>query len=141
MAEGLHGQAGGIVGLLELIDEHQEAVEFELLLIGRHLDELGTPALSWRDFLVLVRRWQKMPGNALAAAVHGVEVPSWGEQVMATMVDLLQAIAWKLPRPKRAAGKPKRFARWWEKRKQQKFGRDPIPMSTFDDWWDTAGKQ
>lgn len=138
MAEGLDGEAGGIAGLLELVDEHQEAIEFELLLIGRHLDELGTPSLSWRDLYVLVRRWQKTPGNAFAASMHGSEVPSWSEQVLALMVDLQQAIAWKLPRPKSSAGKPKRFARWWEKRKQQKFGRGPIPLSQFNDWWESA---
>lgn len=139
MAERLHCEAGGIAGLLDLVDEHQEAIEYELLLIGRHLDELGTPALSWRDLYVLVRRWQRTPGNAFAAAVHGSEVPSWMEQVLALVVDALQGIAFILKRGK--GQRPKRMQRWWEKRKQQRFGREPIALSKFDDWWNAAGKK
>ncbi|MGK9222071.1 MULTISPECIES: hypothetical protein [unclassified Microbacterium] len=136
MARGLGDRAGGILGLLDLVDEHQEAIEYELIAAGLRLRDLSTPALTWRDLFVLVRRWQKTPGNALAAGVYGAEVPSWTEQVLATIVDLLQAVAWKLPRPRRSGGKPKRFARWWEKRTQA-FGRDPIPASQFDDWWES----
>lgn len=136
MAEGLEGEAGGIYGLLDLVDEHQEAIEFELLVIGRHLDELGTAALSWRDMYVLVRRWQMTPGNAFAASMHGGEVPSWTEQVLAVVVDLLNGIAFILKRGK--GSRPKRLLRWWEKRKQQRFGREPIAMSKFDDWWVSA---
>lgn len=138
MAEGFLPEAGGIDGLLALIDEHEEAIEFELLNIGRHLDELGTPALSWRDLYVLARRWQMLPGNAFAADVHGHEVPSWTEQVLAVIVDALQGIAFILKRGK--GQRPKRFVRWWEKRKQQKFGADPIPIAEFDAWWESAGK-
>lgn len=139
MAEGLDREAGGIFGLLDLVDEHREAIEYELLLIGRHLDELGTPALSWRDLFVLVRRWQKTPGNAFAAAMHGSEVPAWSEQVLAIIVDLLNGIAFILRKGK--GSRPKRLTRWWEKRKQQKFGREPIPLSKFDDWWESASKK
>lgn len=140
MARGVGGDAGGILGLLELIDEHQEAVEFELLIIGHHLAELSTAALSWRDLFVLVRRWQKTPGNAVAAALNsGVEVPSWIEQVLALVYDALQGIAFLLKRGK--GQRPKRLQRWWEKRKQQRFGSDPIPMSQFDDWWESTGRK
>lgn len=139
MARRVVDPAGGIFGLLELVDEHQEAIEFELLIIGRHLNELATPALSWRDLYVLVRRWQRTPGNAFAAAVHGSEVPSWMEQVLALVVDALQGIAFILKRGK--GQRPKRLQRWWEKRKQQRFGREPIALSKFDDWWDSAGKK
>lgn len=139
MARRVRHSAGGIFGLLELVDEHQEAIEFELLIIGRHLNELATPALSWRDLYVLVRRWQRTPGNAFAAAVHGGEVPSWIEQVLALVVDALHGIAFILKRGK--GQRPKRLQRWWEKRKQQRFGREPIALSKFDAWWESAGKK
>jgi hypothetical protein len=87
---------------------------------------------------VLLRRWQKTPANAVAASLSGAEVPSWSEQVLATLVDQLQAVNFNLRRGK--GQRPKRMQRWWEKRKQQRFGRDPIPMSQFDDWWETAGQ-
>lgn len=137
MAEGLPREPGGIFGLLDLVDEHREAIEFELALIGRDLDALGTPGLSWRALYVLVRRWQKLPGNAFAESVHGTPVPSWTEQVLAVIVDQLQAANFRLGRGK--GSKPKRFERWWEKVKKR-FGRDPIPMSKFDDWWESAGR-
>ncbi|QTV79488.1 hypothetical protein [Microbacterium sp. NIBRBAC000506063] len=107
-------------------------------MIGRHLDELGTPALSWRDLFVLVRRWQKVPGNAFAESWRGAALPSWSEQVLAVIVDLLQAVSFKLSRGK--GSKPRRFERWWE-RVKKRFGRDPIPMSQFDDWWEAAGRR
>lgn len=139
MAHRVERDAGGILGLLDLVDEHQEAVEFELIAAGIRWRDIGSEALNWRDLFVLVRRWQKLPGNALGAAVHGHEVPSWNQQVLAVLVDQLQAANFLLRRGKGA--RPKRFARWWEKRKQQKFGRDPIPISQFDAWWESAGRR
>lgn len=138
MAQGIGGVAGGILGLLELIAEHQEAIEYELLVHGFRLRGVPSESLNWRDLLVLVRRWQKTPGNALAAALQGAEVPSWSEQVLAVLVDQIQAVNFNLRRGKGA--RPKRFDRWWEKRKQR-FGRDPIPISQFDDWWDAKSAQ
>lgn len=79
------------------------------------------------------------PGNAFAASVHGNEVPAWSEQVLAIIVDMLNGIAFILKRGK--GQRPKRLQRWWEKRKQQRFGRDPIPLSQFDAWWESAGKK
>lgn len=139
MAVRFPGEAGGIEGLLALIDEHEEAIEYELLAMGRHLDELGTAALSWRDLFVLLRRWQKTPGNAFAASLAGTEVPSWSEQILAVIVDLLQAVNFLLRRGK--GQRPKRILRWWEKHKQQRLGRDPIPLSQFDDWWESASRK
>lgn len=136
MARGVDGQPGGIFGLLDLIDEHQEALEYELIREGVRLRDLPSESLNWRDLFVLVRRWQKTPGNAFAASVHGAEVPSWTEQVLALVFDALQGIAFILKRGK--GQRPKRLTRWWEKRKEQRFGRDPIPLSQFAGWWDSA---
>lgn len=87
---------------------------------------------------VLTRRWQKLPGNAVAAAIHGHEVPSWIEQVLAVAVDQLQAMNFNLRHGK--GQRPKRLQRWWESVKKR-FGRDPIPLSQFDDWWESAGRK
>ncbi|PRB08618.1 hypothetical protein CQ047_12115 [Microbacterium sp. MYb72] len=59
--------------------------------------------------------------------------------MLAVLVDQVQATNFLLRRGKGA--RPKRLTRWWEKRKQQKFGRDPIPISQFNDWWESAGKR
>lgn len=47
---------GGIAGLVRLIRDHGEAVEYDLITIGLRLDWLGTEALSWRDLWVIVRQ-------------------------------------------------------------------------------------
>src|SRR5690242_14164709 len=44
-----------MIGLLDLLDEHGEAVEYDLIDAGLRLRWLGTEALSWRDLLVRVR--------------------------------------------------------------------------------------
>ena len=137
MAEGFFGCAGGIFSLLDLIEQHQEALEYELIREGLRLRDLPSEAFNWRDLFVLIRRWQKTPGNAFAAALNGgAEVPAWGEQVLALVYDALQAVAFILKHGK--GQRPKRLTRWWEKRKEQKFGSAPIPLAQFADWWSGA---
>jgi len=99
------------------------------------ISDLGSGLLTWRDLFVLVRRWQKLPGNAVAAAVHGSEVPSFDQQVLAVVVDQLAVANWQRKGGK--GGKPKRMQRWWEKQKARKFGSDPVPISGFASWWDS----
>lgn len=70
--------------------------------------------------------------------MHGAEVPSWSEQVLAVIADLIQGTNYLLRKGK--GQRPKRLQRWWEKR-QRKLGRDPIPISQFDDWWEAAGRR
>lgn len=135
MERHLRGCLGGIFGLLDLIDEHREALEYELLMAHYRIADLGSGLLTWRDLFVLVRRWQKIPGNALAASVYGAEVPAWTEQVLATVVDQLQSVNFNLRKGK--GQRPKPFERWWNKKKTQKFGSNPVPISQFDAWWDS----
>lgn len=140
MAEGLEGHGGGIVGLLELIDQHQEAVEYELLVAGYRLDDLGTPALSWRDLLVLMHRWLSLPHNAVAEAVDGHTRWTVAEQLLAVIVDVLEWANWQRL-GKRSAPKPKRVPRPWEKSASKKYGKDPIPASQFDAWWESRSSK
>lgn len=104
MAAGLRGHAGGIQGLLELIASHKEAVEYDLLALGLRLAWLGTPALTWRDLLVIVR--QSPPGCAVHRALDP-DTWRWGlsEQLLALNADYAAIAAWqrsgdsKAPRP------------------------------------------
>ena len=57
-----------MIGLLDLIEEHGEAVEYDLIDAGLRLRWLGTEALSWRDLLVRVRLSPK--GSALYRTMH-----------------------------------------------------------------------
>lgn len=57
-----------MIGLLEFVDEHAEAVEFDLIGMGLRLRDFPSGALSWRDLLVICR--QAPPGSAIARAVR-----------------------------------------------------------------------
>lgn len=113
MGGGVGHQRGGILGLHRLLDEHGEAIRYDLLALGRDLDELGD-SLSWVDLRAVVRHSPRTA--ALARAVHGEGV-DWdaGVHLLATAVDLLASGNWQ-----RGGGKgvrPKPLKRPQEKRR------------------------
>lgn len=131
--------SGGILGLYGFITEHREAVEYDLLTHGGfRLEDAGTPALSWRELHILVARWLKLHATATFESVNGI-VWSTEAQLTAMLIDLTASANWQRG-GKSTAPKPKPLPRPWLKAKAQTFGRDPIPISQFDDWWDKAGK-
>lgn len=139
MAGSVGYRPGGIFSLCRLIERFGEAIEFDLLTTaGRSLDELGE-SLSWRDLWVLVMRWQKTAGTATSEAIHGVVHWSTADQLNAMLVDLIAFGNWQRAGRKNAP-KPKRLTRPWEKKRAQKFGSNPIPISKFNDWWDSKRK-
>lgn len=71
MERRVEGDAGGIASLRVVLAEHSGAVEYDLLRIGKHLDDVGTPALSWRDLWVLITHAQ--PETATFKALN----PDW----------------------------------------------------------------
>jgi hypothetical protein len=131
-----HG--GGIFSLCRLIERYAEAIEFDLLVAGRSLDDLGW-SLSWRDLLVLIKRWQRVPGTATSEAITGVVHWATTDQLLAYIYDALQTGNWQRA-GKKSAPKPKPFPRPWQKPAGQKLGSKPIPISEFDDWWDSQAK-
>ena len=139
MAGSLEHRPGGILGLCRLINRHAEAIEYDLLMAGWSLDDLGY-RLSWRDLYVLVKRWRLLPGTATSEALTGQEMWSPEGQLLAELVDLAAAGNWQRGGNKHAP-RPKRFPRPWEKTKAQKLGSDPIPVSKFNDWWDGRSKR
>lgn len=138
MAEGLRYQPGGILSLVELIDEHYEAIEADLLDRGWRLAEVGR-GLSWRDLLIMVRRFQRDPETATARAMHG-EHWSVTDQLLAVIADLLQVGNWQRA-GKKSAPKPKPIQRPWERPKNHRLGSKPIPISKFSDWWESKRKR
>lgn len=93
MARGLRGHCGGSASLRQLIAEHKEAIEYDLICLGLRLDWLGTKRLSWRDLLVIVR--QSPRTSALKRATLG-EQAEWGlsEQLAAASFDVLAWLKW-----------------------------------------------
>lgn len=135
MAGGVRYHPGGILALCRLIDRHEEAIEYDLLMAGWSLDDLGV-TLSWRDLQVLVRRWQKTPGTATCEAVQDVEHWPVRDQLLAEIVDALYTANWQRA-GKKSAPRPKRLPRPWERAKVTRLGSDPIPRSKFNEWWDS----
>jgi len=104
--------------------------------MGRRLDDLGTPALSWRDLLVIVRNVG--PSSALARALKP-ELAAWASgqvaaDLLAVIADLLAISNWQR-QGKKSAAKPKRIKRPGVDNGDKKYGSAPIPVKDFDDWW------
>ncbi|WP_310962153.1 DUF5361 domain-containing protein [Nocardioides terrisoli] len=93
MARGLGVDRGGIASLRRLIAEHKEALEYDLIRLGLRLDWLGTPELSWRDLLVLVR--QAPESSAIRRALLG-DSAGWGlpEHLLARLSDQVANLVW-----------------------------------------------
>lgn len=135
MAEGRRDHPGGIFGLRDLLDEHAEAIEADLLDRGWRLAEVGH-TFSWRDLLIMVRRFQSIPTTATSRAIHG-EYWSTTDQLLASVVDLLQVGNWQRA-GKKNSPKPKRLKRPWERSAGHHLGAEPIPLNEFSDWWEQA---
>ena len=92
MAGALSGHDGGIAGLLSLLDEHQEAIEFDLIERGLRLDQVGSDTFSWRDLLVIVRQ---LPASSALARAKEPDI-DWQlqPQLMAQVVDELRELQW-----------------------------------------------
>lgn len=71
MEGGVVGDAGGIATLRELIAQHPEAVEYDLIRLGRRLRDVPSLEFDWRDLFVLVTQAQQ--GTATFSAF----VPDW----------------------------------------------------------------
>lgn len=130
MAGRIGGRLGGILGLCILIEDHQEAIEYDLICRGLRLPQLGSRKLSWRDLLIIVRF--SGPDTALFRSKHG-EQWSITDQLLAAVANALHGANWQ-----RGGGKgtrPKPIIPPSEK-VSQTFGRDPIPIRHFDEWWD-----
>lgn len=136
MAEGQRRDPGGIRGLRELIAEHKEAVEFDLISHGLRLDWLGSELLSWRDLWVLIR-WSPR-GSALDWATNP-EAAEWGlpEHLLASVFDALQIANWQRGSAKRRDF-PEPLPRPGVTPKGASFGKGAIPMDEMADFlgWD-----
>lgn len=69
-------------------------MEFDLLSMGKRIEDLGTRALSWRD-LSVISRWSDPHTSALFRAVSPEEsMWSLSTQLQASTVDLLSRLWW-----------------------------------------------
>lgn len=91
MAEAERHGAGGITGLRRLLEEHAEAIEWDIphYWPGRSIKELYRGEMSWRELRVFLRYLP--PDSATARSVRGStpEEDAWtlDRQLLAALVD------------------------------------------------------
>lgn len=120
---------------MKLLRRHREAIEYELLERGMHLDDVGTKRLTWREFLILVRGWLGQPHNMLAEAEAGHSLWTVGEQLTAMVVDLVNVGNYYIAKANGAKNlkRPKPIDRPWDS-KPVTYGRDPVSIEEIDQW-------
>ncbi len=129
MAGSVRSEAGGIAGLVRLLSEHGEAVEFDLIRLGLRLDWLGSEALSWRDLLVIVR--QSGPESALWRVENG-HSPLFDAELARSMEYSLRWLVWaKSKDAQRNANRPEPWQFAWEKKPNEYLG-DVMTREEFD---------
>ncbi len=97
MGGGVEGHPGGIGSLLELIEQHEGAVLYDLLNHGytaADLDAVPYGRLSWREMLAIIRHQEPSGKSAVFRAVHP---KSWGYSLEVQAIMSLQPGDWEVP--------------------------------------------
>lgn len=89
------------------------------------------------------------PDSVLAAEISGYEhMRQWSTQLrtnamLADLYDAISALRYTVAasRSKKKIKRPKPYPRPWAKEKTRKFGKDPIPVKDFWNWWDKQLKE
>jgi hypothetical protein len=135
MARRITDDAGGILGLLDLVDEHGEALSYDLIGLGLRLEWLGSERLTWRDLLVIVRHLPQ--DSALSRSMNG-SISSWTvtDYLLADIFDALNIANWQRANAgkKSPSPKPKPYPRPGAKDNTRRIGRDPLPIPELDAW-------
>ncbi|MFI5781102.1 DUF5361 domain-containing protein [Nocardia sp. NPDC051570] len=101
---------GGILSLAALLEEHSEAIEYDLIGVGLRLRQLGTEQLNWRDLKVVVTC------STLDSATNRARYPDEHRWQLSPMLlaDMADSLRWLM----------------WAKTSDARYGRnrpDPIP--------------
>lgn len=141
------GNRGGIISLVRTIQKHEAALDYDLMTkTGRSLGEyLDMGAAGMVALVHFVRHVD--PDSALANEAGNTNVGAWPSRMqtntmLADIFDAIQAFEHNYVRSK-SKGKPKRpkpYPRPWAKGKSKKFGKEPVPISKFADWWNSKRK-
>lgn len=139
------GHAGGIAWLCQLIEEHGAAIDYDLITMTRYtLHDVGG-ALPWGAFLHFVQYVPRT--SALSRELNPTtDDEKWAEghataAILADTYDLLNQLNENLVArgANRRASHVKPYPRPWAKGQgERKLGRDPIPVSEFEAWWESA---
>lgn len=141
------GDAGGIISLAKLITEHGRALNYDLMTrVGSSLYSVPEK-LNWADLRDFVTYLDA--GSALASEVSPENAGWQGDEkvpmLLAHIADLLAnfSYGYAITHMKKTAQRPKppqpipRPGVAEPKSSTKKFGEGAIPISEFDEWWNT----
>lgn len=108
--------------------------------MGRSLDWLGTPLLSWLDVATVIRGATRT--SAIGRDTLGEE-SAWSvtDHLLALVIDATQQTNYLMQKqlnPKSFVPVPRPVSRPGVKEKGTRLGSDPIPISQFEEWWSQA---
>lgn len=125
-----------MIGLLDFVEEHREAVAYDLIRLGLRLRDFPSPHLTYGDMAVIVRR---APQDSSIAQSVDPEASRWGlsDQLLALVGDYLAWIAWsKTADGEKNRNRPKPIPRPGVEPDEdiQKFGSDPVPIDELEEF-------
>lgn len=120
-----------ILGLLNLVEKHEEAIAYDCITLGLRLRNIGTEDFTWGDLLAIVR--QSPRSSALFRAQYPDE-SVWGhqEQLLALIADNLAAANWQ-----RAQGKKQDYPKPIPRpgvEQDNKFGSEALTIDEMASW-------
>lgn len=137
--KGKRCQVGGIISLAGFVDDHAEALNYDLMTRTNYqVDDIGG-ALSWSSLYSFI----KNVGSDSALAKDLGKSTGWGETlktnaILADIYDLLQVIhadliSWASHGKKKAKIKP--YPRpGQDEDKKRKFGKGAMPLDELRNW-------
>lgn len=138
--EGSRDHSGGIISLAKHIDEHREAIEYDLMVrTGHELNDLGR-TLSWSAFRSFLK---KLDIHSALLSEINPELSVWADQtktnaILADIYDVLASINANLIAigTRKAARPPKPYKRpgKQERDDSKQFGSGALPPAELHAW-------
>ena len=126
-----------MIGLLDFIEEHREAVAYDLIALGYRLRDFPSPALTYGDLMVVVK--QSPRESAIARSVDP-DASQWGvgEHLLAGAADSLAWLVWaKSEDAEKRRNRPKPIPRPGlvdPDQEQRTIGAEPVSLDELDDF-------
>ena len=134
---GRRRESGGIAYLGGLIQDHAGALDHDLITRTRYTLDDVPESLGWSQLLHFVRYLK--PGSALYDELHPERSTMvHGDVILMDIYDLLSAFMWAYgcANSKSKPDRPKPYPRpWVEEKGTKRYGKNPIPISEFKDWY------
>lgn len=129
MERGVLHHHGGNLSLQDLVYEHSEAIEFDLITLGLRLRDCPSPEFNWRDLWVVCSRLGR--DSELYKSMNPEDDTSWGvtDYLLAMVADNTASRLWQA-----SGGKGKRPKPVPRPGDIKKFKGDSLPVADMADW-------